>query len=173
MVNAADNFYNDRSMNAIKVNISQEKNEIKVWNNGKGVPIEMHKTYDMMVPELIFGNLMTSSNYDDKEEKVTGGRNGFGAKLTNIFSTRFIVRTGDSKRGLVYEIEFYDNLKHKKEHKITKKPTADFTEIIFYPDLEKFGMNELEDDIVSLMTKRVYDMAGVTDRKVKTFFNGE
>ena len=32
---------------------------------------------------------MTSSNYDDSEKKVTGGRNGFGAKLCNIFSDQF------------------------------------------------------------------------------------
>ena len=37
------------------------------------------------VPELIFGHLLTSSNYDDDEKKTTGGRNGYGAKLANIF----------------------------------------------------------------------------------------
>ena len=50
------------------------------------------------MPELVFGHLLTSSNYDDKEKKVTGGRNGYGAKLTNIFSKKFIVKCGDSKR---------------------------------------------------------------------------
>ena len=49
------------------------------------------------VPELIFGHLLTSSNYDDAEKKVTGGRNGYGAKLANIFSTEFVVETCDGK----------------------------------------------------------------------------
>ena len=67
-------------------------------NNGKGIPIEMHKEHGMYVPEMIFGHLLTSSNYNDQDKKVTGGRNGFGAKLTNIFSTEFIVETGDYKK---------------------------------------------------------------------------
>ena len=32
----------------------------------------------MYIPELIFGNLLTGSNYDDSKKKVTGGRNGYG-----------------------------------------------------------------------------------------------
>ena len=49
----------------------------------------MHQKEKMYVPELIFGTLLTSSNYNDDDKKVTGGRNGFGAKLTNIFSKKF------------------------------------------------------------------------------------
>ena len=60
---------------------------ISVWNNGKGIPITIHKEHKIYVPELILGNLLTSSNYDDTEKKTTGGRNGFGAKLANVFST--------------------------------------------------------------------------------------
>lgn len=45
----------------------------------------------MYIPQLAFGTLMTSTNYDDEEERVTGGRNGFGAKLTNIYSQKFSV----------------------------------------------------------------------------------
>ena len=51
---------------------------------------------------------MTSSNYDDTEEKVTGGRNGFGAKLANIFSTEFIIESGDSARKKTYKQSFFD-----------------------------------------------------------------
>lgn len=68
---------------------------ISVWNNGKGIPVVMHKEHNMFVPEMIFGHLLTSSNYDDQEKKVVGGRNGYGAKLTNIFSKKFIVECND------------------------------------------------------------------------------
>jgi DNA topoisomerase-2 len=74
-----------------------------VWNNGKGIPIQIHKELGCYVPEMIFGQLLTSSNYDDNQKKVTGGRNGFGAKLANIFSTKFIIETADSKAGKVYK----------------------------------------------------------------------
>ena len=53
----------------------------------------------MYVPEMIFGHLLTSSNYNDDEKKVTGGRNGYGAKLTNIFSKKFTVETASKSNG--------------------------------------------------------------------------
>lgn len=64
-------------------------------NNGKGIPVVIHQEYKTYVPQLIFGELLTGSNYNDNEKKVVGGRNGYGAKLANIFSTRFILHCGD------------------------------------------------------------------------------
>ena len=49
-----------------------ENNRIKIWNNGKGIPVVQHKTEKMYVPTMIFGHLLTSSNYDDTQKKVTG-----------------------------------------------------------------------------------------------------
>merc|ERR1719262_214225 len=100
LVNSADNLQRDKSMNNIKVEIDPKQKRIKVSNNGKGLPIQIHKQHKVYVPELVFGHLLTSDNYDDSEKKVTGGRNGFGAKLTNIFSTRIIVETAN--RGKLY-----------------------------------------------------------------------
>ena len=100
---AADNKVRDSRMDTIKVTIDRENNLISVYNNGRGIPIEMHSKEKVYVPELIFGHLLTSSNYDDNEKKVTGGRNGYGAKLCNIFSTEFIVETGDAKTGLKFK----------------------------------------------------------------------
>lgn len=97
LVNAADNYQKDKSMNCIKIDIKPEDGMVRVWNNGSGIPVTMHKEAKCMVPQMIFGQLLTSSNYDDNEAKVTGGRNGFGAKLTNIFSKKFIIETADSK----------------------------------------------------------------------------
>ena len=65
--------------------------------------MEMHKTEKMYVPELIFGTLLTSSNYNDEERKVTGGRNGYGAKLCNIFSTEFTVETASKESGKLFK----------------------------------------------------------------------
>jgi DNA topoisomerase-2 len=42
-------------MNLIKVDINQAEGTISVWNNGKGIPIEIHKEHNCYVPELIFG----------------------------------------------------------------------------------------------------------------------
>ncbi len=68
-----------------------------------GIPVEMHAVEKMYVPQMIFGTLLTSSNYDDDQRKVTGGRNGYGAKLCNIFSTEFIVETASSQSGKLFK----------------------------------------------------------------------
>ena len=65
----------------IDVKVDMESGEISVSNNGQGIPITMHDTEKVYIPELIFGTLLTSSNYDDSEDRTTGGRNGYGAKL--------------------------------------------------------------------------------------------
>lgn len=75
----------------------RENNVISVFNNGKGIPVAMHKEEKMYVPTMIFGHLLTSSNYNDDEQKVTGGRNGYGAKLCNIFSNKFVVETASKE----------------------------------------------------------------------------
>lgn len=89
-------------MTQIKVSIDSAANRITVWNNGKTIPVVMHKKENVYVPELVFGHLLTSSNYDDSIKKVTGGRNGYGAKLANIFSTQFRVTVADTKEKKKY-----------------------------------------------------------------------
>ena len=120
-------------MKYIRVNIDREKNEIIVKNGGKGIPVKIHKEHNIYVPELIFGNLLTSSNYDDNIKKVTGGRNGYGAKLTNIFSKKFIVETVDSDRKKYYKQIFSNNMLEKTEPIIEKSNDEDYTSITFVP----------------------------------------
>lgn len=175
IVNAADNKQRDPSMSRIEVTINEQENFIRVWNNGNGIPIAMHQEHGIYVPELIFGNLLTGSNFDDNEEKTTGGRNGYGAKLANIFSTKFIVETSDSSRGLKYRQEFTDNMTKRNEPVIQKGSGTDFTCITFYPDLKRFKMDCLDEDIVSLLSKRVYDIAGTNTAagaKLTVLLNG-
>ena len=173
LVNAADNYQNDKSMKYIKVTIDRDKNTIKVKNGGRGIPIEIHKKYNMYVPQLIFGNLLTSSNYNDNVKKVTGGRNGYGAKLTNIYSKTFIVETAYSEKGKKYYQKFYNNMLKFDEPKIEDYSKDDYTCITFEPDLSRFGMTELDDDIVALFEKRVFDMAGITPKSVSVYLNNK
>lgn len=173
LVNAADNFQRDRnSMTYVKVWIDQENNRITVRNNGKGIPVEIHKEYDMYVPELIFGHLLTSSNYNDDEKKVTGGRNGYGAKLTNIFSKLFMVETADLNKKRHFKQTYKNNMSVKSAPEVKEGYSKEeFTQITFEPDLAKFKMTRLDEDIIALMTKRVYDLAGVTPTAVKVYLN--
>lgn len=173
-VNAADNRQRDSTMTTIKITIDAASNTVSVWNDGAGIPVAIHKEHNVYVPELIFGHLLTGSNYDDDVKKTTGGRNGYGAKLTNIFSEEFVVETADAVHGYVYRQVFRKNMSAKEEPKLTKNTKKEtWTCITFKPDLKRFKMTHLDDDVVALFTKRVYDLAGSTPADLKVFLNGK
>ncbi|GJQ70860.1 Top2 [Trypoxylus dichotomus] len=172
LVNAADNKQRDKNMDCIKIEINAETNTISVWNNGQGIPVVMHKDENMFVPTMIFGHLLTSSNYNDEEEKVTGGRNGYGAKLCNIFSTKFTVETGSKEYQQCFKQTWGNNMSKSSDPKIKDFNGDDYTKITFSPDLAKFKMQKLDADIISLMSRRAYDVAAST-RGVKVILNGK
>lgn len=173
LVNAADNKQRDKNMNEMRVWVDAEKGVISVKNNGRGIPIEMHEKEGIYIPEMIFGHLLTSSNYDDDEAKVTGGRNGYGAKLTNIYSTEFQLDTVDSKTKQRYRQTWRKNMSVMEKARIDKiKGTEDYTQITFKPDFNKFGMDKMDADFEALVKRRVYDMAG-TAKGVKVYLNGD
>eukprot|EP00106_Octopus_bimaculoides_P022777 XP_014790219.1 PREDICTED: DNA topoisomerase 2-beta-like [Octopus bimaculoides] len=172
LVNAADNKQRDPKMNTIKIDIDSENNRIKIWNNGKGIPVVEHKTEKMYVPTMIFGHLLTSSNYDDSEKKVTGGRNGYGAKLCNIFSTKFVVETSCQEYKRAFKQTWTGNMLNASEPVITESRADDFTAITFCPDLPKFQLESLDKDHVALFCRRAFDIAAST-RGVKVMLNGK
>ncbi|KIM84751.1 hypothetical protein PILCRDRAFT_780689 [Piloderma croceum F 1598] len=173
LVNAADNKINDKNMDTLKVNIDVENGEISVYNNGRGIPIEIHSSEKIYIPELIFGHLLSSSNYDDDEKKLTGGRNGYGAKLANIYSHEFTVDTADRNTSQKYKQTWTENMGKIGKAKITKNSKGEeYTRVTFRPDLKRFGMDSIDDDTVALLKKRVYDMAG-TVKDVKVYLDDE
>jgi len=174
LVNAADNSNRDpKGMDLIDVTIDQSAGSISVMNNGKGVPVQIHKEHKCYVPELIFGHLLTGDNYDDNEKKVTGGRNGYGAKLTNVFSKKFMIETADKSVKKKFTQIFEDNMSTKGKPKIADYDGKEFTRVTFWPDLPRFGMKTLDDDIVGLMMKRTYDIAGSTAKRINVKLNGK
>lgn len=172
LVNAADNKQRDSTMSCIKVTLDPENNTISVWNNGKGIPVVEHKVEKVYVPALIFGQLLTSSNYDDDEKKVTGGRNGYGAKLCNIFSKKFTVETACKESKKTFKQTWFDNMNRAGESKIRPFEGEEYTCITFQPDLSKFQMKVLDKDTVALLTRRAYDIAGAS-KGVRVFLNGK
>lgn len=170
LVNAIDQSTMDTELDKIAVNVNKEEGFVSVLNTGNGIPIEMHETHKVYIPELIFGNLLTSSNYDDTQQRTTGGTNGLGAKLTNVFSTHFIVETVNE--GKKYIQEWKNNMSEKSKPKITKCNKKGYVKITFYPDFEKFKMKSFQDtNIVELFEKRTYDACACTHEKVKVYFN--
>jgi DNA topoisomerase-2 len=123
------------------------------------------------IPEMIFGHLLTGSNYDDDEAKTTGGRNGYGAKLCNVFSTEFTLETQDSNTGKRYKQTWTDNMSKMGKAKISASKSTDFTRVTFTPDYRRFKMTGIDDDFEALVKRRVYDMAG-TLKGVQVSLNG-
>ena len=158
-------------VNIIKVNFDNNNNSISIYNNGEGIPIVEHKEHNVWIPELIFGHLLTSSNYDKNEKKITGGKNGYGAKLANIFSKTFKIETVDAERKLKYVQTFEKNMTIKGVPIITKCTSKPYTIIEFSPDLERFGITKIDDDTLMLMKKRVIDITACTNKNVSVFLN--
>lgn len=158
LVNAADNKQRDKKMTCIRIDINPEANTISIWNDGQGIPVVMHKDEKMFVPTMIFGHLEETSNYDDEQKKLAGSRKGYGAKLCNIFSTKFVVETASRKHEQCFEQTWTDNMSKAAKPKITNFKGIDYTKVTFCPDLAKFKMDKLDDDIVDLMSRRAYDV---------------
>uniref|UniRef100_A0A1I8HWP8 DNA topoisomerase 2 n=1 Tax=Macrostomum lignano TaxID=282301 RepID=A0A1I8HWP8_9PLAT len=172
LVNAADNKQRDPSMSCIKIDIQPEENVMKIWNNGKGIPVVEHKEEKMLVPTLIFGHLLTSSNFNDDEKKVTGGRNGYGAKLCNVFSTEFTLETSCKQYRKKFKQTWNSNMSKALDVRLSDAAPEDFTCITFKPDLKKFKMQKLTKDMVDLFTRRAYDVAASCPG-IKVYLNGK
>ena len=150
----------------------QEDGTIVMINDGNGIDVVQHPEYKTWVPELIFGHLRTSTNYNKEEKKIVGGKNGFGFKLVLIWSTFGQIETVDHIRGLKYTQEFKDNLDTICPPKITKASKAKpYTKITFKPDYQRLGIQGLSPDIVALLKKRVYDISAITDKTIKVKYN--
>ena len=152
---------NVKHVKEIKVNIDKQSGEIMVYNDGNGIDVYKHDDHHIWIPELIFGNLLTSTNYDDTTERIIGGTNGIGSKATNIYSSSFSIETVDHNRKLLYKQTFSNNMSIKTEPIITKYSKYPYTKITFIPDYTRFNMATLTDDMYNLMKKRVFDIVGI------------
>ena len=173
LVNARDASITDENCDTIDVVLGEDYISIK--NNGY-IPIEQHEKHKVMIPSMIFGEMLSGSNFDDNEKRTTGGRNGYGAKLTNIFSTEFNVEIGDSKNKKKFKQSWKENMKVVEKAKITNYSTGNnYVKIIFYPDFEKFGINEkkIDENHYKLFHRRTLDILGCSLDNLKVTFNGK
>lgn len=168
-----DKIENALPVSNIEITIDAD-GTIHMYNDGNGIDVAEHPEYKIWIPEMIFGHLRTSTNYDEKKkEKIVGGKNGFGFKLVLIWSTWGKVETIDHVRGLKYVQEFKNNLNEIGKPSITKCKTKPYTRVSFKPDYQRLGIKELTEDMLALFKKRVYDVSAITDKTIKVKFNGQ
>nr|CAB3496179.1 unnamed protein product [Digitaria exilis] len=167
LVYAADNKQRDPEMDSLRVEVDAAECRISIYYNGHGVPIELHPEEGVYMPEMIFGNLSSC-------EEIAGGRNSYGVKLTNLFSTEFVIETVDCRLEKKYKQVFTENMGKKSEPEITDCLLGvNWTKITFKPDLAKFHMTHIDDDAIALMRRRVADMVGFLRKTVQVMFNNQ
>lgn len=170
--NSVDEHRKNSKLNEIRVTFNLDSGEITVWDNG-GIPVKKHAVHNEWVPEMIFSNLKAGSSFDDTKDRNTAGTNGVGATLTNIFSTKFSIKTCDGTNK--FEQVFTNNMEKRTRPKISKA-TRGFTEISYFTDFPRFKMKVLDDNSYRILYKRCLDAAACNPKlkiRVYTISSGE
>jgi DNA topoisomerase-2 len=174
LVNAIDrNSLHPKSCNSISARIDKEIGSVTIENNGPlgGIAVKMHEKEGVWNPELTFGHLLTSTNYDDTKKRIVGGRNGYGAKLTNIYSSEFSIVVKDHESKQTYTQKWNDNMTVCHPPKITKHSgSTSSVSITFIPDWKRFGMKKMDTNIYKIFEKRVWDANICTASNCKVKF---
>jgi DNA topoisomerase-2 len=169
LVNAVDQ-HSINPKKTTRIDVTFQKDIFSVRNNGEGIPLSVHAETGVRLPELIFGHLLTSSNYDDEEQRTTGGRNGYGAKLTNVYSNKFTVRVLNSTQK--YTQRWSKNMSVCEPAEIVTASKGGYVDIEFQPDWSRFegGIDQLP-QLIQVLTKRVWDAAACCP-KCHVYLNG-
>ena len=177
LVNAIDrNSMYPKNVTSISVSIDKDTGAVTIENNGPlgGIGVRMHEKEGLWNPELTFGHLLTSTNYDDSKKRIVGGRNGYGAKLTNIYSSDFSIVIKDHESKQTYSQQWSNNMTTCEKPKIKKHSGATSSvSISFVPDWKRFGMSKMDDTIYKIFQKRVWDANICTSSNCKVKFNGD
>lgn len=178
--NAVDNVERSRNKGdvpctEIRVTLDLETGETSVWNDGYVIPIEKHESSGLYNHSLLFGRMLTSSNYNDATRQRVSGTYGIGVTACNILSNSFEVCGYDpeNKKKLtqLWTRNMWDtNGPTIKESKATK-PMRGFTKVTWFPDFARFGLDGYTEDVVGVYMRFLLDAAMLT--KVKVTFNGE
>src|SRR5210317_1542849 len=177
LVNAIDrNSLHPKNVSSISVAIDEDVGSVTIENNCPlgGISVKMHEKEGLWNPELVFGHLLTSTNYDDTQKRIVGGRNGYGAKLANIYSTEFSVIIKDHETKQTYTQSWSKNMTVCDPPKIKKHSGATSSvSITFTPEWKRFGMSKMDDTIYNIFQKRVWDANICTTQNCKVKFNGD
>ena len=178
LVNAHDHVVrlkqrgSDNHVKHIEISI-EDKKKVIIRNDGESIDVEKHPEYDVYIPQMIFGELLTSTNYDKDEKKLVGGKNGYGVKLVNIFAKQLDLTIVDGKRALKYTQTFTDNMAKTGVPNVKACKTKPFVEISWTPDFARFGWtSEIPAGILEVMKRRVFDLAMTVGKDVKVTWCG-
>jgi len=174
LVNAHDHVVRlkqKKSENLVKhIEISiVDGSTIVIKNDGESIDVDKHPEYGVYIPQMIFGELLTSTNYDKNEKKLVGGKNGYGVKLVNIFAKKLQLTIVDGKRQLKYTQTFENNMSVIGVPTVKPSKNKPYVELEWTPDFTRFGWkdNKIPEGLLKVIERRVYDLAMTVGKDVK------
>jgi len=177
LVNAHDQVVRLRTRNSTnpvkKITISADSTHFYIENDGEPIDVVQHPEHKVWVPQMIFAELLTSTNYDASEKKLVGGKNGYGVKLVNIFAKHMEVMIVDAERKLSYQQRYSMNMTRINEPTVKPTKSKSSVAVKWEPDFERFGMKEITPDMLRLIERRVWDLAMTVGKETKVIWNGE
>ena len=138
--NASDHVIRSRKagIEPCRIDILMDNSTITIINYGLPIPIEMHPIRNIYIPQMIFGSIYSSFDYDFYEHKIT--HNGIGVKVTNIFSTEFKIIIHDHVRKLKYTQVWNNNMTDCSEPVITSyNGDISSVQVVYKMDFARFG----------------------------------
>jgi len=177
LVNAHDHAVRLRQKNSetpVKnIEIDCNTTLFSIKNDGQPIDVAEHPEHKVWIPQMIFGELLTSANYNKDEKKLVGGKNGYGVKLVNIFADEMVVTVVDQPRGLKYKQTFKKNMTEVEKPIVIANKGKSSVQVIWTPDFKRFGMQQgIEDGMMRLIERRVWDLAMTLGKEVKVTLNG-
>lgn len=156
--NSCDEYRRIDNMGLTEMSVTIDKHGRVIVRDNGGIPVVKHKEAGIYIPEFIFSQLRTSSNFDDSEDRDVIGTNGLGSKICNIFSTFFSIYTADKKHS--YYRSWKNNMREMNDDLQVKTTKDHFTESTFDVDFSRFECgNEFSEDFINIIEKRCIDAA--------------
>ena len=121
-------------------------NSISVEDNGRGIPVDIHRTENIPAVEVVLTKLHAGGKFDNDSYKVSGGLHGVGVSVVNALSKKLDVEI--YAKGKVYYQTYSRGLK-TSELAVTGETEKRGTKIHFVPDEEIFNITEFNYDTLS------------------------
>jgi len=157
--NAADNVRRSRELglDPQRIEITMTSNSVTIRNYGAVIPVTQDEN-GYWIPCKVFSHFRTGSNFNDQVERLYIGKNGYGAKLTNTYSSRFSILCADSQHGLIYSQTWLNNMSSSTVD-IQPYQGVGFTEVSYTPDFYRFQATDFDAEAIQLYLARAAEVA--------------
>lgn len=137
--------------NRIQVTMNAD-NSVRVTDNGRGMPVDMHPKEGISGVELIMTKLHAGAKFSNKDYSFSGGLHGVGVSVVNALSSKIVIHI--FRNGLEYQISFKNGFKDEDLKVIGKTDSQKTgTSLLFYPDTSYFDRKTFSADTIKMALK--------------------